>query len=52
MKPEDLMVIEGGNRGGKETVWWMEEIVHMVRGKINKRPIVVRIPMRQDKEGQ
>ena len=54
MAPGDLVVIEGvGNGleeiGGRETAWWMEEIIGLMREKINKRPLVMCIPMRQDK---
>lgn len=55
MEPEDLVVIEGGgNRlehtGGRKTVRVIEEIITLVKGKVNRRPLVMGIPMRQGKE--
>ena len=55
MEPEDLVVIEGGGNnieriGGSETADVMEEIVTMVEKKIERRPLVMCIPMRRDKE--
>jgi len=55
--PEDLVLIEGGGNGleeigGQETTRLMEEIVRMVKEKVNRRPLIMSIPMRRDKEGR
>ena len=57
MAAEDLVVIEGGGNGledvgGRETVKILEEIVRLVKGKVDRRPLVMCIPMRRDKEGK
>lgn len=57
MEPEDLVVVEGGGNGledigGRETVRVMEEIVRVVERKTHRRPLVMCIPKRRDKEGQ
>lgn len=57
MEPEDLVVIEeGGNglegKGGRETVRVIEEIVRLVDSRVSRRPSLMCIPIRQDKEGK
>ena len=56
LMPGDLVMIEGGGNGlervgGRETVNVMHQIVKLVREKVDRRPLVMGIPMRRGEEG-
>lgn len=54
--PDNLVVVEGGGNGleeigGQGTRRLMQDIVNMVKEKVNRRPLIIGIPQRRDKEG-